>query len=294
MAQLPTNRLHRLRAVESPDATGLFNGLRRWKEPPIQVCPVGQPTVPILCRVDEPVFKQSGPCLRQVSNSATRTKSARPLHSCSVGQCITAGPQVALVITNEQFRVGNSSISASFLSVNRIIGVSPRWRRGTVQTLLIENSLRQVTHGFMLALGVAILVTAASCGIDEAASGSRVAPAETPPAPFAASGFTQSPPLTDAVIPPRLPGMIGASRPIHLESRSIALHLVDVLSRDSITAIDNPTFLSSGEAAPHLSGDDFVIGLSVANEQRAYPTAYLSSYEIVNDVVGGMPVAVTW
>ena len=88
--------------------------------------------------------------------------------------------------------------------------------------------------------------------------------------------------------------MIGASRPIHLESRSTTLHLVDVLSKDSIAAIDDPVFLSSREASSHLSGDDLVIGLSIANEQKAYPIAYLSSYEIVNDVVGGMPVAVTW
>ena len=88
--------------------------------------------------------------------------------------------------------------------------------------------------------------------------------------------------------------MVGASRPVHLKSRSTALQLVEVLSRDSIPAIDNPTFLSSGEASAHLSGDEFVIGLSIADEQRAYPTAFLSSHEIVNDVVGGIPVAVTW
>ena len=168
--------------------------------------------------------------------------------------------------------------------------------RGTVQTLLVGNSLRQVTRGLMLALGVAIQVAAAGCGIDEARSGSggKVAPAEISPTPLAASNPPQGPPLTDAVIPPRLPGMIGASRPIHLESRSTTLQLVHVLSRDSISAIDNPTFLSSGEASSHLSGDDFVIGLSIGDEQKAYPTAYLSSYEIVNDVVGGVAVAVTW
>ena len=163
-----------------------------------------------------------------------------------------------------------------------------------MQSLLVENSLRQVTHGLVLALGVAISVAAAGCGMDDAPSGSGRDPAAVVPSPEAALGGGESPPLTDAVIPPRLPGMIGASRPIHLESRSTTLQLVDVLSRDSIPAIDNPAFLSSGEASAHLSGDEFVIGLSIGDEQKAYPTAYLSSYEIVNDVVGGVPVAVTW
>lgn len=163
-----------------------------------------------------------------------------------------------------------------------------------VHTLLVKNSLKQVTRSLILALGVAISVAAASCGTDETRSGGGVAPAETPPTPFAASDSTESPPLTDAVIPPRLPGMIGASRPIHLESRSTTLHLVDVLSKDSIRAIDDPVFLSADEASSRLNGRDFVLGMSIANEQRAYPTAILSSHEIVNDVVGGVPVAVTW
>ena len=163
-----------------------------------------------------------------------------------------------------------------------------------MQPLLVENSPKQVTHGLILALGVAISVAAAGCGIDEAGSGSGRDPAPVAPSPAPALGSGESPPFTDAVIPPRLPGMVGASRPIRLDSRSTTLQLVDILSRDSIPAIYNPTFLSSREASSHLSGDDLVIGLSIGDEQKAYPTAYLGSYEIVNDLVGGMPVAVTW
>ena len=156
------------------------------------------------------------------------------------------------------------------------------------------NSLGQAGRGAILALGTLISLVTVSCGLIEELPGSAQAPEAVVPSPTAALGSYESPPFTDAVIPPRLPGMIGASRPIHLKGRSTTLQLVDILSRDSIPAIDNPTFLSSGEASSHLSGDEFVIGLSIADEQRAYPTAFLSSHEIVNDVVGGVPVAVTW
>ncbi len=101
-------------------------------------------------------------------------------------------------------------------------------------------------------------------------------------------------PVTDAVIPPRLPGMVGAARDIYLEGRGITLQLVDVLSKDSIPAIDDPVFVKAGEAAPLIGEQDLVIGLSLNGEQRAYPTASLSSHEIVNDVVGGVPITVTW
>ena len=37
-----------------------------------------------------------------------------------------------------------------------------------------------------------------------------------------------------------------------------------------------------------------VLGLSLNGEDRAYPITTLSRHEIVNDVVGGVPVAVTW
>ena len=37
-----------------------------------------------------------------------------------------------------------------------------------------------------------------------------------------------------------------------------------------------------------------VLGLSIGGEHHAYPISVLSRHEIVNDVVGGQPVAVTW
>ena len=37
-----------------------------------------------------------------------------------------------------------------------------------------------------------------------------------------------------------------------------------------------------------------VIGVSVNGEHRAYSLNLLSRHEIVNDIVGGKPIAVTW
>ena len=43
-----------------------------------------------------------------------------------------------------------------------------------------------------------------------------------------------------------------------------------------------------------MDGDEQVLGLSIDGDSRAYPIKMLSRHEIVNDVVGGKPVAVTW
>ena len=65
--------------------------------------------------------------------------------------------------------------------------------------------------------------------------------------------------------------------------------------RDGIPSIDNPKFVSSGEASSNfLQGSDLVIGLEINGDVRAYPLKILVWHEIVNDAVGGTPVAVTY
>jgi Protein of unknown function (DUF3179) len=63
---------------------------------------------------------------------------------------------------------------------------------------------------------------------------------------------------------------------------------------DGIPSIDNPKFLSVVDASKFLKDSDLVIGLSLNGETRAYPLLILVWHEIVNDKVGGIPVAVTY
>ncbi|RME42585.1 MAG: DUF3179 domain-containing protein [Chloroflexi bacterium] len=70
--------------------------------------------------------------------------------------------------------------------------------------------------------------------------------------------------------------------------------LVTVLPRDAIQAITSPAFDSVDEAQPYMRSDEQVIGLALNGDVRAYPINILSRHEIVNDVVGGEPVAITW
>jgi len=63
---------------------------------------------------------------------------------------------------------------------------------------------------------------------------------------------------------------------------------------DGIPSIDGPKFTSVKEADKILENSDLVVGLNVNGDIRAYPLQILVWHEIVNDNVGGVPVAVTY
>ena len=66
-----------------------------------------------------------------------------------------------------------------------------------------------------------------------------------------------------------------------------------LLPPDSIQAIDDPQFEAASQALD-MASEERVIGIEINGEARAYPLTILSSHEIVNDVVGGESLAVTW
>ena len=72
------------------------------------------------------------------------------------------------------------------------------------------------------------------------------------------------------------------------------LKIVSVLGRDGIPAILKPDMISADLAASQMDPNERVLGLSINGDYRAYPLNMLSRHEIVNDTVGGKPVAVTW
>lgn len=69
--------------------------------------------------------------------------------------------------------------------------------------------------------------------------------------------------------------------------------IVEVLPPDAIPSIDDPELVPA-EEADELEGDEFIIGVELEGEARAYPIRVLSAHEIVNDQIHGRPIAVTW
>jgi hypothetical protein len=64
--------------------------------------------------------------------------------------------------------------------------------------------------------------------------------------------------------------------------------------RDGIPPIDEPRFIPAGEADAWLEDREPILFFEHNGEARAYPIQVLMWHEIVNDVVGGTPVTVTF
>ncbi len=96
----------------------------------------------------------------------------------------------------------------------------------------------------------------------------------------AALYLTRPPALPVSVAPP------GSDDPLN------AGEIKTILEPDAIQAIDHPTFVASDRAnAPDSTR---VIGVAMNGEAHAFPIAYMSQVEIVNDRLGGGNIAITW
>lgn len=63
---------------------------------------------------------------------------------------------------------------------------------------------------------------------------------------------------------------------------------------DGIPPVDNPVFVPVAENLELLDPVEPVVAIEIGGDARAYPIRAMVWHEIVNDVVGGVPVAVTY
>ena len=63
--------------------------------------------------------------------------------------------------------------------------------------------------------------------------------------------------------------------------------------KDGIPSIDNPVFAAVADVKD-IADTEPVVGVTIGDDVRAYPLRILMWHEIVNDVIGGVPVAVTF
>ncbi|UCD42392.1 MAG: DUF3179 domain-containing protein [Chloroflexota bacterium] len=97
---------------------------------------------------------------------------------------------------------------------------------------------------------------------------------------------------------PDEPPPLGAERQF---STDFSRHIVpyrEILSggppKDGIPAVDDPKFISVAEASEFLGELEPVVFFQIGDDARAYPLQILTWHEIVNDVVDGTPVTITF
>ena len=137
----------------------------------------------------------------------------------------------------------------------------------------------------------AALLAAALGALLAVACGGADGPQSTPDASAPAMETATpnaTPPTTATPAPPPSPTQTPAPNP------DASLEIVTLLPPDAIPAIDDPAIVPAAAADEQLRANDLVIGVSIGGEHRAYGAAFLSGHEIVNDMLGGRAIAVTW
>ena len=79
-----------------------------------------------------------------------------------------------------------------------------------------------------------------------------------------------------------------SSKAVKVDSRQYR----QLLPRDAIAPIYTPQFLPASQAS--LDPGELVIGVEIGGESKAYPIGPLIRREMVNDVIAGVPILVTW
>lgn len=71
---------------------------------------------------------------------------------------------------------------------------------------------------------------------------------------------------------------------------------VQIIPRDQFPVFNNPVCVDpeTAEEKEYIRNRDYVIGLVINGEAKAYPIGTMGIHELGNDTVGGLPVAVTW
>ncbi len=122
----------------------------------------------------------------------------------------------------------------------------------------------------------------------------RTGPAMHPFAPYLRSVLTAA----LAVAACALPGDASGQESWKTDFSKVAVDPAEIVSggppKDGIPAIDHPKFVSVKEAGRFIDDDEPVAVVRRGGEVKVYPLQILIWHEIVNDVVGGVPVTVTY
>jgi hypothetical protein len=156
------------------------------------------------------------------------------------------------------------------------------------------HSWNRSRMGLPLVVAVAALVAAACGGSTPAPSASTPEPLPSPTVMIPTDSPTADPTSNNNTVflgDIGYSGM-GTSSTERVEVGANLTQIYKLLANDAIAPIYDPQFVRASDADSQEG--NFVIGLKIDGDARAYPLSVLVSREMVNDVVGGVPVLVTW
>jgi len=186
---------------------------------------------------------------------------------------------------------------------------------GPMYKRVVNSGLRRVALAGLI--GIAVVVTMAGCGSDKMADGTAAPEVSTE---------TRSAPITQDTEGPGSPGDIAPSpTPLaftpqvepdpdyekalddvrfstnYWSDTDFSRYTVPLgefrsggVRPDGIPSIDNPKFVTPNQANFRLDNEEPVMAFELDGDARAYPLQILIFHEIVNDVVAGVPMVITY
>jgi len=129
-------------------------------------------------------------------------------------------------------------------------------------------------------MGIGLLILLVACQSTPISEGET---AVSPPTPtIIPTATTQPTPTTNPLAP--------ASRRLQMGELQLAA------DEDAIPAIfaDDSIFVDASTGDGEWADDEFVVGVEINGDARAYPIRLMSQHELVNDNIGGQPVLISW
>ncbi len=156
--------------------------------------------------------------------------------------------------------------------------------------------MRMLRKQWYIAAVIVLLPVLASCAVQLAAPTAEDAPSAVADEQMEAVEPASGPVVETDLLPAEAPPFDTSEWRTDFSRRTVAWS--EILSggppKDGIASIDNPIFEAVSAASNRLTGQDPVIVFEHGGDVRAYPLSILIWHEIVNDEVGGKPVAVTF
>lgn len=76
--------------------------------------------------------------------------------------------------------------------------------------------------------------------------------------------------------------------------KEYASNSMRAVPRDAFPVLNDPTMGTIAEGDKFLRPNEWVIGVTIGGDSRAYPITVMGFHELINDTVGDRPITVCW
>jgi len=71
-------------------------------------------------------------------------------------------------------------------------------------------------------------------------------------------------------------------------------HAQQAVPRDAFPVLLNPAMGTVADGDKLFQANEWIIGVAINGEAKAYPVTVMGIHELINDTVGGQPITVCW